>query len=298
LVGQITEVGRNFYPSVTSVDVRAVYNREEIAFEVRWHDMRAETSGSNGPALEVPPWVEDNRSAEPAEGEGEDDFFGDLGGEPADDEDFFGDLGGEPVAADDDFFGDLESDASGAASDGFSDAVAIQLPAQQPTGNRKPYFIFGDPQSPVDLWFVDLARDVSETFRARGSSQIEPTDSEVVDTRASFEAGEWTVIYKRRRRSPSSISFGEGEYTPIAFSVWDGFNRERGNKRALTSWFYLYTEPSEVRSAVGPMVRVALIVLIAELLVLYLVRRRHARGDASARGSSAAAPDEAGPQPA
>ena len=49
---------------------------------------------------------------------------------------------------------------------------------------------------------------------------------------------------------------------PIAFSVWDGFSRERGNRRGLTVWYSLYVEPEVVPSAVGPMVRTALLILV------------------------------------
>ena len=59
LVGQVTEPGRDFYPSTTSIEVQAIYNRNEIAFLLRWHDMRSETAGTNGPDLAVPTWDED-----------------------------------------------------------------------------------------------------------------------------------------------------------------------------------------------------------------------------------------------
>ena len=49
---------------------------------------------------------------------------------------------------------------------------------------------------------------------------------------------------------------------PVAFSVWDGFSRERGNRRGLTAWYSLYVEPEVVPSAVGPMVRTALLILV------------------------------------
>ena len=63
---------------------------------------------------------------------------------------------------------------------------------------------------------------------------------------------------------------------PLAFSVWDGFNNERGNKRALSPWFNLYVEPGEMVSKVGPMIRAALIALVVELLAVFYVRRRFA----------------------
>ena len=59
---------------------------------------------------------------------------------------------------------------------------------------------------------------------------------------------------------------------PIAFSVWDGFSRERGNRRGLTVWYSIYVEPEEVPSAAGPMVRTALLILAIELIVIGWVR--------------------------
>src|SRR5690606_3093914 len=59
IVGQIMEPGRSFYPPVTSVTVQAVYDFESIALLVRWHDMSAERTGTNGPALPVPPEEEE-----------------------------------------------------------------------------------------------------------------------------------------------------------------------------------------------------------------------------------------------
>ena len=41
------------------------------------------------------------------------------------------------------------------------------------------------------------------------------------------------------------VTFAEGQYVPIAFSIWNGTDRERGNKRGLTRWMYLYTLPRE-----------------------------------------------------
>ena len=277
LVGQISEPGRNFFPSVTSIEAQAVYNRDEIAFRVRWHDLRADTSGRNNPSLEVPTWDEDNGIGADEGDDGGDDFFGDAGGD-----DFFGDFGGEEAPAEDDFFGDGGDDFFGTADAGaggaeFSDAVALQFPASLAPAESpevKPYFLYGDAQNPVDLWFVNLTYGVADTFRGRGSDSIEPTEADIVEAVTSYDQGEWTVTYKRRRSSRAGVSFAEEQYTPVAFSVWDGFNRERGNKRALSSWFYVYTEPSVEQAVAGPVLRAALIVLAIELLVVFLVRRR------------------------
>ena len=67
---------------------------------------------------------------------------------------------------------------------------------------------------------------------------------------------------------------------PIAFSVWDGFSRERGNRRGLTTWYSVYVEPEVVPSAVGPMVTTALLILGLELAVIGWVRYgARARGE-------------------
>jgi hypothetical protein len=63
---------------------------------------------------------------------------------------------------------------------------------------------------------------------------------------------------------------------PLALSVWDGLSRERGNRRGLTLWYALYVEPEDVPSAVGPMIRTALVILVIELAVIGWVRWRYA----------------------
>ena len=307
LIGQITEPGRNFYPSVTSIEAQAVYNRGEIAFRVRWNDLRADNSGRNSPSLEVSMWDEDNGFGGDSGDDGgffgvEEDsgddggFFGVEEAEPQDDAGFFGvetadDSADDFFGGEDDFFGD--SDDSGSDGAEFSDAVALQFPVSLAEAGSplKPYFLFGDSSNPVDLWFVNLTYGVADTFRGRGSDAVEPTEADIVEAVTSYDQGEWTVTYRRRRASRAGVSFAEQQYTPIAFSVWDGFNRERGNKRAVSSWFYVYTEPTVKQAATIPVLRAAFIVLVIELLVVFLVRRR--ANQASAGEETALAGTEA-----
>lgn len=289
LVGQIMQPGRDFYPSTTSVEVQAVYNRSEIAFRVVWHDMRAELAGSNSPQLEVPRWSDEVPTSRPAAGEeagGEaGDFWGDAA--VAEDDGGGGDFWGEDAAAEDDFWGEEQGAAPAAAGGEFSDAVALQLPTQIPTGVRKPYFIFGDAERAVDLWFVDLARGGVQQFAGRGSDNLTAASTDEIEVTTSFEDGRWVAVFKRALRSDGNVSFQQGQYLPIAVSVWDGFNEERGNKRALSAWFYLYVTPSEQVSALGPMARAALGVLAVELLIILFLRRR-AKTAAAGVGQAAA----------
>lgn len=271
VVGQIMEPGREFYPSATDVRARAVYNDAEIVIELRWNDMRAETTGSNAPDLEVPRYEDDpmRGAAAPADGgAASDDPF---------------------AAAEADPFAAAEADpfAAGAAATAgvadpstaeFSDAVAIQFPSTSPTGLAKPYFLFGDAQTPVDLWFQDLAQPRARRYVARGSTNLEPQAGGYLQTVHGYDRGEWRVVFKRDLRD-GGVPFEPGTFLPVAFSVWDGFNRERGNKRGLTRWFSLYTAPPVVEvSKAGPVGKAIGVTLLLELIVIFLVRRRYRAG--------------------
>ena len=265
IVGQIMEPGRSFHPPATSVTVQAIYDAESIALLVRWHDMRAEKSGKNGPSLPVPP--EEEEEAAPTGTAPEEGLWGEAEAAqtPAG-------QAQAPAAAQDPFAEEAEP---AAPTSEFSDAVAIQIPSQPTVGARKPYFIFGDAQSSVDLWFFDLARSEPLQFTGKGSADIAPNDSGDITGVASYDQGEWSVIFKRPLRPDTGARLAPGEFMPIAFSVWDGLARERGNKRGLTVWHSLYLEPDVVPSAVGPMIRTALFILFIELAVIGWVRWRY-----------------------
>ena len=149
IVGQIMEPGRSFHPPATSVMVQAIYDADSIALLVRWHDMSAQKTGKNGPSLSVPPEEEEEpAAAAPAGGSAgatSSNPFGDQEVAPS---------GQKPGNAQNPF---EDQTAAAAPPSEFSDAVAIQIPSETPTGPRKPYFIFGDSQNAVDLWFFDLA---------------------------------------------------------------------------------------------------------------------------------------------
>ncbi len=260
IVGQIMEPGRAFHPPTTSVTVQAIYDAESIALLVRWHDMSAQKTGTNGPSLPVPPEEEGS-----APGGGQD-----AGKSP------FGEAELAPGRAQQtakDPFAEQEAPADQPSE--FSDAVSIQIPSQVPTSARKPYFIFGDPQNSVDLWFFDLARPDPLQFTGRGSADLAPNDTGDLTGVASYDQGEWSVVFKRPLRATSGAPFLQGQFLPIAFSVWDGLSRERGNRRGLTIWYSLYLEPEVVPSAFGPMVKTALFILAIELAVIGWVRWRY-----------------------
>jgi mono/diheme cytochrome c family protein len=280
IIGQIMEPGRSFHPATTSVLVQAIYDADSIAFLLRWNDMSPEKTGKSGPSLPVPAEEEE----EPAPAAAADAA---AGGNPFGDAEVAAPAAGQPPA---DPFAEEPSAPAGAPSE-FSDAVAIQVPSQVPESARKPYFILGDGQNSVDLWFFDLAGTAPVQFTGRGSGDVTPAEGKDLSGVAAYDQGEWSVIFKRPLRPASGAAFTEGGFLPIAFSLWDGFSRERGNRRGLTPWYSVYVEPQVVPSAVGPMLRTALIILALELALIGWVRWRSRTG----RGEPGGEPTQAAP---
>lgn len=225
VVGQVIEPGRAFHPGVNGVEVKAIYNQDEVALQLSWHDMTAQTTGANSPTLDAP-------------------LFG-----------------AAPDSA--------ASDSVGA----YSDAVAVMVPSQMPQGVERPYFMFGDADNAMDIWFADLARGSADFFVGQGRDAIAPGDQSV-EMASAYDDGQWTVAFKRARLLDGGLSFEEGAFVPVTFSVWDGFNDERGNKRGLTAWYHLYVPPLETQSAALPMAQWGLITLLLELGLIFVVRRR------------------------
>jgi len=111
-------------------------------------------------------------------------------------------------------------------------------------------------------------------FVGHGSAALAPLEGSEVEGRGAYSSGEWSAVFVRDLRSTGGVSFTEGSYVPVAFSVWDGTARERGNRRGLTQWCYVYLERREKPSAAGPMLGAALSVLALELLAVWWIRRR------------------------
>ena len=223
IVGQLIEPGRSFYPGVNGIEVQVVFNQEEIAFLLSWHDMTAEQDGANHPGLSAP-------------------LF-------------------DPMATD-------------TTMGAYSDAVALLLPAETPDGLERPYFMLGDAKRAMSIWFADLATDTASVLMGNGSASITDT-GEALETYAAYEDGVWKVVLKGKRQTSSGLHFDEAAFTPVTFSVWDGLSQERGNRRGISAWYYVYLAPMEAESAALPMAKWAVIVLLLELALIGIVRWRH-----------------------
>lgn len=269
VVGQVVQPGRSFQPGTAAVGVQAIYDSREIAFLVTWHNITAETSGLNAPDFPIGPQegvafleLREDGEAEATDG-GEDSADGDIWG-----------TGGQDTA---DPFGQTTTAAPGPppGSDEFSDAIAVQFPVELRDGVAKPYFLWGDSSYPVELWFVNLANPEPTLFEGRGVDDLTRLDARPPEVLAGYEDGQWAVVFKQPRNPARGVAFDEETFVPIAFSVWDGFYRERGPRRGVTRWFHVYVEPSERPSVLAPMAKAGLTVLALELLVVGWIRRRY-----------------------
>ena len=273
IVGQIMEPGRAFHPPRRRVTVQAIYDAESIALLVRWHDMSAEKTGKNGPSLPVPP--EERRKKPRRRGAAQSGARrsatrrsrrprpGSAGSVCR---------GGSA--------GHRRHPSSPTRSRSRFLRRCRRAPASPTSSSATPRtrWISGSSIWPARIRFSSPAGKRGHRAERRGD----------LTGVASYDQGEWSVIFKRPLRPTSGAAFSPGEFMPIAFSVWDGFSRERGNRRGLTLWYSLYVEPENVPSAVGPMIRTALVILAIELALIGWVRWRHALGfGLAARGERA-----------
>ncbi|MBT8400166.1 MAG: hypothetical protein KJO98_06800, partial [Rhodothermia bacterium] len=160
----------------------------------------------------------------------------------------------------------------------FVDAVALQFPTEVSAGVEKPYLMFGDKKNAADLWFVNAASGNATHYVGRGAGNI-TAEGPSLSATASYEDGEWAVIVRRARSEEGHTVFEEGAFVPVVLTVWDGFYRERGNKRGLTSWYHVFIEPTETDSPVLPMLGYGFGTLLLGLGLTFFVRRRYSSED-------------------
>ncbi len=75
----------------------------------------------------------------------------------------------------------------------------------------------------------------------------QPTESQQAKGNGIWEEGRWKVVITRALTTEDKgkdIQFELGRLIPIAFNAWDGSNGERGLKMSISSWYYLLLETS------------------------------------------------------
>jgi mono/diheme cytochrome c family protein len=149
----------------------------------------------------------------------------------------------------------------------FPDAVGIQWPGklQDLFGAEKPYFIYGDSKKPVDLWkAVFMAKDynpanapkpegydldlkvheyVGNGFDAIKEKETEPTVQVVA---SKFHQGRVRVMFKRsltNDNKETDVQIPSETFIPVSFMQWSGYDNEKDEHQALSTWLYTILEP-------------------------------------------------------
>ena len=250
------EPGRQFHPPATSVTVQAIYDAESIAFLVRWHDMSADKTGKNDPTLPVPTGGREQAKRgcrtsairrPPAAGRGS--LCGDARRRPP------------------------RHQSSPTRSRSRFRRRCRRAPASRTSSLATPRTrsISGSSISPARSPFSSPAGEARTSRRTtRGMSPASRATTR--ENGRSSSSGRFAQARAPRScpesfcRSPSRS--GTGSRASVATG------------EALTSWYSIYVEPEVVPSAVGPMVRTALIILVIELAVIGWVRWRHGQAPA------------------
>ena len=238
LTGQATFAPRWQIPAVTDVDVRALFNDEEIALRLAWYDRFADTASVDSLlALAEGYSADDTYPVLFPDGERVRGWFADAA------EVMF------PVRQQD--YPVLPHFVYGNAGQPV-DLWRWQAERQ-----------YGSGGSPV----VELrASGAGEPPEVHGPESQHATGS------GTWTDGRWSVVIRRPLRtevSTEEVQLAAGELVPVAFHIWDGANGETGLRMSLSSWIYL--DLSEPASAAGYLA-VLLTILAAVLLEWVLVK--------------------------
>jgi len=141
------------------------------------------------------------------------------------------------------------------------DGLAVQFPATQPEGAKRPYFLMGGTSDPVNLWRWG-SRDGAAEAEGRGLGNITPLPGGGdLSASGDWNAGHWELVLSRSigADTEGAISLAEGVVTPVAFFAWDGSSAETPARGSVSSWIYLYLEePTSSNVVIAPIVALLL----------------------------------------
>ncbi|MGV7222573.1 MAG: c-type cytochrome [Nitrospinales bacterium] len=205
LAGQIIKSPKSYYPTVDSVNIKAIYNDKYVAFRLVWDDPTVDPGlrKSAGIVESPPPPLPPELTIDP-------------------------DVVEAPV--------DTEPQK-------FPDGIALQFPAGNNNSNEKPYFLNGDEKQPVNLWKWNSWPTKAVNQIANGVENIKLLkNGEEISSKISYQYGQYQLLLIRKlstENKDKEAQFSKEKTIPIAINVWDGTQEETGSKKAISSWFEL-----------------------------------------------------------
>jgi len=123
----------------------------------------------------------------------------------------------------------------------YPDALAVQFPVY--LDKQTPYFLNGDADHPVNLWQWTTSTNKATEIHANGLDGWSHQEDSSIHAKGYFRYGRYSLILKRAfKEDDGDVQFQTGKPIPIAFNVWDGYAKETGNKKSISSWFTLWLD--------------------------------------------------------
>lgn len=80
--------------------------------------------------------------------------------------------------------------------------------------------------------------------RGFGTMTAQPARGQNVQGKGLWRDGHWSVVFVRglKSREADDVQFVKGRPVPVAFAVWDGYNRDRNGRKVVSNWWKLRLE--------------------------------------------------------
>ena len=162
------------------------------------------------------------------------------------------------------------------------DQFAVQFPAKVEK-DKRPYFLMGDNKRAVNLWWWtgNDGKLQEITAKGYGAFTLQPVESQQVKTEIKHADGRYTMVVRRSLTTDEArtdTQFVAGAWVPIAFNAWDGDSGELGQRRGLTTWYWLYLEPpADMPLYAGKAAAAGILTLALLGLVVVRTRKKAAR---------------------
>lgn len=122
------------------------------------------------------------------------------------------------------------------------DGVRIQFPQKE---GEKPYFFMGDKKANAYLWAFNVVDNKGIEFNAKGPGDITQQEKQDIKAEGIYKNGLYRVLFKRAldTKDNNDLKFEPGKFIPFSVQVYDGRNKEEGNRATISAWYYMILEP-------------------------------------------------------